>query len=41
LEGHVKWRSIWRPCWSCFFYTQPPNFEVEAHIEAPTGVALI
>jgi hypothetical protein len=22
------------------FCTQPPNFEVEAHIEAPTGVAL-
>jgi hypothetical protein len=22
------------------FCTQPPNFEVEAHIEAPTGVSL-
>jgi hypothetical protein len=23
------------------FCTKPPNFEVEAHIEAPTGVALV
>jgi hypothetical protein len=23
------------------FCTQPPNFGVEAHIEAPTGVALM
>jgi hypothetical protein len=22
------------------FYTKPPNFGVEAHMEAPTGVAL-
>jgi hypothetical protein len=53
MEGLQKWRlevEIWRglkirgpfrgPA-GVVFCTKPPKFGVEAHIEAPTGVALI
>jgi hypothetical protein len=40
LEGPQKWRAIWRSYWSCVFFTKPLKFGVEAHMEAPTGVAL-
>jgi hypothetical protein len=53
LEGLQEWRlrgGIWRVCKmeACLeallvmdFCTKPPNFGVEAHMEAPAGVAPI
>jgi hypothetical protein len=52
MEGLQKWRlrwEIWRVCkmkarlevlLELDFCTKPPNFGIEAHMEAPTGVAL-
>jgi hypothetical protein len=34
MEGHLE------ALLELIFCTQPPNFGVEAHMEAPTGVAL-
>jgi hypothetical protein len=34
MEGHLE------ALLELIFCTQPPNFEVEAHMEAPTGIAL-
>jgi hypothetical protein len=53
MEGLQKWRvgvRIWRSMENegsyrgpagVGFFLKPPNFGVEAHIETPTGVALI
>jgi hypothetical protein len=47
MEGLQEWRvggrigrSMFRGPAGVGFCTKPPNFEVEAHIETPTGVAL-
>jgi hypothetical protein len=52
LEGLQEWRvrgGIWRGMQNeglfrgparVGFFSKPPNFEVDAHIEAPTRVAL-
>jgi hypothetical protein len=34
MEVHIK------TLLELVFFSKPPNFRVEAHIEAPTGVAL-
>jgi hypothetical protein len=38
MENEGPYRG---PHWSLVFCPKPPNFGVEAHIEAPTGVALM
>jgi hypothetical protein len=40
LEGGSKMEGYLEALLELIFCTQPPNFGVEAHMEAPTGVAL-
>jgi hypothetical protein len=50
MMGPTLWRGLWRPSKNghlgievpleLSFFIKPPNFGVDAHLEAPTGVVI-